>query len=222
MLRYIAVFFMLFNFQVSAADNGLKDEKDRLSYTLGVQVGKDFKQRGFDVNVDAFSKAIKDTLADSELKLTEQEMAIELKNFQQKQMDERMELGEKKKQASEDFLAKNKQDPAVVTFDSGVQYKVIKQGTGKSPLKTDTVVVHYRGTLIDGKEFDSSIKRGQPSSFPVGGVIKGWQEVLQNMKVGAKWHAFIPSDLAYGARGAGADIGPNEALIFEIELLEIK
>jgi FKBP-type peptidyl-prolyl cis-trans isomerase len=132
------------------------------------------------------------------------------------------EAGEANKKEGDTFLATNKTKPGVVTLPDGLQYKIIKEGTGPKPTATDTVTVNYRGTLIDGKEFDSSYKRGEPATFPVGGVIKGWTEALQLMPVGSKWELYIPSDLAYGARGAGADIGPNSTLIFEVELLSIK
>jgi len=205
-----------------AADVTLKTEEDRLSYTLGVQVGEDFKLRGFEVNVDAFAQAIADVLANSSLKLTAAEMDAEKQNFQKKQMKKRFEVAEKNKQIGEAFLAKNKAKAGIKTLANGIQYNVITPGSGAIPTKTDTVSAHYRGTLTNGKEFDSSYNRGQPASFPVGGVIKGWQEVLQLMKVGAKWKVYIPSEFAYGERGAGADIGPNETLIFDIELLGIK
>ena len=130
--------------------------------------------------------------------------------------------GDMNKKAGEDYLAANRKREGVVSLPSGLQYEVVTAGSGKSPAATDTVVVHYKGTLIDGKEFDSSYKRGQPATFPVNGVIKGWTEALQLMKEGAKWKLFIPADLAYGSRGAGADIGPNSALVFEVELIEVK
>ncbi|HMC32030.1 MAG TPA: FKBP-type peptidyl-prolyl cis-trans isomerase, partial [Candidatus Angelobacter sp.] len=129
---------------------------------------------------------------------------------------------ENNKKEGDAFLAANKTKPGVVTLPSGLQYKIVKAGTGPKPAATDTVVCNYRGTLIDGKEFDSSYKRGEPATFPVSGVIKGWTEALQLMPVGSKWELYIPPDLAYGARGAGADIGPNATLLFEVELLSIQ
>src|SRR5438309_9145950 len=132
------------------------------------------------------------------------------------------QAGENNKKEGEAFLAANKSKPGVVTLPSGLQYKIVKPGTGPKPAATDTVVANYRGTLINGTEFDSSYKRGEPLTIPVSGVIKGWTEALQLMPVGSKWELYIPSDLAYGARGAGADIGPNSTLIFEIELLSIQ
>ena len=139
-----------------------------------------------------------------------------------KQQEMAKKLGEKNKAEGEAFLAENKKKEGVITLPSGLQYKVIKAGTGKKPKATDTVTVHYQGTLIDGKEFDSSYRRGQPVTFPVNGVIPGWTEALQLMEEGAKWQIFIPSSLAYGDRGAGRDIGPHATLIFEIELVSIQ
>jgi FKBP-type peptidyl-prolyl cis-trans isomerase len=139
-----------------------------------------------------------------------------------KSMAERKEQGEANKKKGKEFLERNKTKEGVVTIESGLQYKILKKGTGASPKATDTVRCHYRGTTIDGKEFDSSYKRGEPATFPLNRVIKGWTEGLQLMKEGGKWQFFIPSELAYGSRGAGRDIGPNEVLIFEIELLGIE
>jgi FKBP-type peptidyl-prolyl cis-trans isomerase FklB len=130
-------------------------------------------------------------------------------------------LSEKNKKEGEEYLAENKKKEGIITTQSGLQYKVLKKGTGKIPKSTDTVTVNYRGTLIDGTEFDSSYRRGQPASFKVNGVIRGWTEALQLMKEGAKWQLYIPSNLAYGERGAGRNIGPNSTLIFEVELISI-
>jgi FKBP-type peptidyl-prolyl cis-trans isomerase FklB len=158
--------------------------------------------------------------------MTEQEVNETMMNFQKdmmaKQQARMKELGEKNKKEGEAFLAENKKKEGVITLPSGLQYKVMKEGDGKTPIVNDVVTVHYRGTLIDGKEFDSSYTRGQPASFPVKGVIPGFSEALQLMKTGSKWQLFIPSNLAYGERGAGDEIGPNAALIFDIELISIK
>jgi FKBP-type peptidyl-prolyl cis-trans isomerase len=162
---------------------------------------------------------LKDQLAGGDGLLTDEE-AQSILTKATKEARENMEANNKKE--GEAFLATNKSKEGVVTLPSGLQYKVEKQGDGPKPLPTDTVECNYRGTLIDGKEFDSSYKRGRPATFPVGGVIKGWTEVLQLMPVGSKYKVFIPSELAYGPRGAGAVIGPNETLIFDIELLSIK
>jgi FKBP-type peptidyl-prolyl cis-trans isomerase FklB len=158
--------------------------------------------------------------------MTEQEVNETLTAFQKEMAAQQAErnkiLVEKNKKEGEIFLAENKKKEGVVTLPSGLQYKVIKEGTGETPKLTDTVTVNYSGTLIEGTEFDSSYRRGQPATFPVKGVIAGWTEALQLMKVGSKWQLFIPSNLAYGERGAGRDIGPNTTLIFDVELLSIK
>jgi FKBP-type peptidyl-prolyl cis-trans isomerase FklB len=173
-----------------------------------------------------FSKGIKDVLSGGTLMMTEQEVQETLTNFQkdlaEKQATRQKELAEKNKKDGEAFLAENMKKEGVKTLPSGLQYKVIKEGTGRTPKETDTVVTHYKGSLIDGSEFDSSYKRGQPATFPVKGVIKGWTEALQLMKEGSTWQLFVPADLAYGERGAGSVIGPNATLIFEVELLSIK
>jgi FKBP-type peptidyl-prolyl cis-trans isomerase FklB len=204
----------------------LTSAKDRLSYSMGVATGTQLKRQSIDVNADMFSKGIKDVLSGGTLMMTEQEVQETLTNFQkdlaEKQATRQKELAEKNKKDGEAFLAENMKKEGVKTLPSGLQYKVIKEGTGRTPKETDTVVTHYKGSLIDGSEFDSSYKRGQPATFPVKGVIKGWTEALQLMKEGSTWQLFVPADLAYGERGAGSVIGPNATLIFEVELLSIK
>lgn len=201
----------------------LKSDKDRLSYTLGHQIGQSLKRDGFDVDPAVIAQAIGHVLGGAKPALTQQEMQAVMTASRDKRMEALKEQAGKNLKAGQEFLAANKTKKDVVTLPSGLQYKVLKAGKGDRPKATDTVTVHYRGTLIGGKEFDSSIARGQPATFPVNGVIKGWQEVLPLMSVGSKWQAFIPADLAYGTHGtAGGGIGPNEALIFEIELIEIK
>ncbi len=172
------------------------------------------------------AEGLKDALRGGKTRLTEEEaktVLTEVQNEVRKQQQEKMkEAADKNKTEGQAFLAANKDKEGVETLPSGLQYKIITEGTGPKPTASDTVVCNYRGTLIDGKEFDSSYKRGQPATFPVSGVIKGWTEALQLMPVGSKWQLFIPSDLAYGERGAGAEIGPNSTLIFEVELISIK
>jgi FKBP-type peptidyl-prolyl cis-trans isomerase FklB len=204
-----------------------KTDKEKISYAIGMSTGGGWKRMDIDVDLDAVGKGIKDSLSGGPTLLTEQESREVLNNFgkeiQAKRMEKQKVLGEKNKAAGEAFLAENKKKDGVITLPSGLQYKVIKEGAGENPKADDTVSVNYRGTLIDGTEFDSSEKRGQAASFRVGGVIKGWTEALQLMKPGAKWQLFIPSDLAYGPRGTpGGPIGPNETLIFEVELIKVK
>ena len=204
----------------------LKTEKDKLSYAMGMDLGGQLKARSVDIDTEVFAQALKTALAGGKTLMTDAEAKAVISQLQMamvaKQAAEAKAVGEKNKAEGEAFLAANKAKEGVVTLPSGLQYKVITNGTGPKPTLEQTVVCQYRGTLIDGKEFDSSYKRGQPATFPVKGVIKGWTEVLQLMPVGSKWQVFIPSDLAYGERGAGADIGPNATLIFEVELIAIK
>ncbi len=204
----------------------LKTPKDKLSYAIGMNVGKNLQRQSIDVDPAILAQGLKDTMAGGKTLLTEQEAQSVLTEMQaeaRKKQEEKMKVaGEANKKEGDAFLAANKTKEGVVTLPSGLQYKVIKQGTGPKPTPTDSVVCNYRGTLIDGKEFDSSYKRGEPATFPVNGVIKGWTEALQLMPVGSKWQLFVPADLAYGARGAGPDIGPDSTLIFEVELMSIQ
>ncbi len=227
-LRWIAVLgIMLFASSVYAGDNiELKDQKDKVSYSIGINIGNNLKRQSVEVNPDILLQGIKDVLSGGKTLMTEQEVKQTMMDFQKDMMAKHQarmkELGEKNEKEGEAFLAENKKKEGVITLPSGLQYKVIKEGEGKTPIATDMVTVHYRGTLIDGKEFDSSYTRGQPVTFPVKGVIPGFSEALQLMKVGSKWQLFIPSNLAYGERGAGEEIGPNATLIFDIELISIK
>ncbi|UCF87269.1 MAG: FKBP-type peptidyl-prolyl cis-trans isomerase [Nitrospiraceae bacterium] len=203
----------------------LKTEKDKVSYAIGMDIGKNLKRQQVELNPDIVSQGIKDSLSEGKTLLTEQEYIDTLtafkKEIQQKQIAQKKEMSEKNKKEGEEFLAENGKKEGIVTTQSGLQYKVLQEGTGEIPKSTDAVTVNYRGTLIDGTEFDSSYRRGQPASFKVNGVIRGWTEALQLMKEGAKWQLYIPSNLAYGDRGAGRNIGPNSTLIFEVELISI-
>jgi FKBP-type peptidyl-prolyl cis-trans isomerase FklB len=203
----------------------LKNQKDKLSYSIGMAMGKDFKRQSVDIDPDILAKGIKDVLSGGKVLLTDQEMnetiAALRKEMMAKQQELLKKLAEKNKFEGEAFLAENKKKEGVITLPSGLQYKVIKAGSGKKPTLTDKVTTNYKGTLIDGTEFDSSYKRGQPATFPVNGVIPGWTEALQLMETGSKWQLFIPPNLAYGERGAGRNIGPNATLIFEMELISI-
>jgi FKBP-type peptidyl-prolyl cis-trans isomerase len=204
----------------------LKTDKDKVSYAIGVNIGKSMRKDAVDVDPAIFSRGMKDALAGGKLLLTDDEMRVALTKLQSemraKQEAATQKAGEINKKAGDDFLAQNKAKEGVVALPDGLQYKILKEGTGPKPSATDSVVCNYRGTLLDGTEFDSSYKRGQPATFPVGGVIKGWTEAVQLMPVGSKWQLFIPAELAYGARGAGQEIGPNATLIFEVELLSIQ
>ena len=200
----------------------LKDLKDKVSYGVGLSVGSNFKKQGQELNPDALLAGVKDALSGKTPALTENELKDTMEAWSKQMEDKQKVAGEKNAADATKFLAENKKKDGVKTTASGLQYKAMKEGTGAQPKETDTVTVNYRGTLINGTEFDSSYKRGQPATFPVNGVIKGWTEALQLMKPGSKYQLFIPADLAYGPRAVGPDITPNSALIFEVELLEVK
>jgi FKBP-type peptidyl-prolyl cis-trans isomerase FklB len=204
----------------------LKTPVEKRSYALGMDLGRQFRRESLEMDPALFSQGFKDALAGNQSLLSDAEVRaaiVDLQNeIRAKQAQAQKELAEKNKQAGEAFLAENKKKEGVVALPSGLQYKILKAGDGKKPTAEDTVVCQYRGTLIDGKEFDSSYKRNQPATFPVGRVIKGWTEALQLMPAGSKWQLFIPPDLAYGERGAGADVPPNATLIFEVELVSIQ
>ena len=199
----------------------LKDQKDKVSYSIGMQIGFNLGRQKVDINPDILAAGIKDALANKP-QLTPDQVKDVMAQFEKDMEQKQKELGEKNKTEGAKFLEENKKKPDVKTTASGLQYKLIKDGTGAQPKATDMVTVNYRGTLIDGTEFDSSYKRGQPATFPVNGVIKGWTEALQLMKQGSKYQLFIPANLAYGERAMGPDIGPNSTLIFEVELQDIK
>jgi FKBP-type peptidyl-prolyl cis-trans isomerase FklB len=211
-----------------AEETAPKSDKDKTSYALGAFYGADWKRREIevsDLNFEELVRAMKTALAGEKAALTDQELKEALNKFQQelsaKQQEKRRVAGEKNKAEGEKFLAENKDKPGVMTLPSGLQYKVATEGAGDPPKPEDSVTVNYRGTLIDGTEFDSSAKRGQPATFRVGGVIPGWTEALTKMKPGAKWQLFIPSNLAYGERG-NASIAPNATLLFDVELVSIQ
>lgn len=199
-----------------------KTDKEKISYTLGIQLGHQFKQDNIDLDVKQFTQAISDVLKGHNPKLTDQQMQQAMLKLRQEKQQEMAALAEKNKKAGEAFLAKNRKADGVKETASGLQYKILKKGTGPKPTTDSTVTVNYKGMLIDGTVFDSSYKRGKPATFPVKGVIPGWTEALQMMHKGGKWKLFIPANLAYGPRAASPVIGPNSTLIFEVELLDVK
>jgi FKBP-type peptidyl-prolyl cis-trans isomerase FklB len=223
----VTALFILAAGSAAAQDKpSLKDQKEKISYIIGMDIGANFKRKSVDIDPDLVAKGIKDGLSGAKPLLSQQE-AREIMTAFEKEMRAKQEAslkvaGEKNKKEGEVFLAENKKKEGVKTLPSGLQYKVIKPGTGKKPAATDTVTTHYKGTLIDGTEFDSSYRRGKPATFPVNGVIPGWTEALQLMEEGAKWQLFIPPNLAYAERGAGRIIGPHATLIFEVELISIQ
>ena len=198
----------------------LKDQKDKVSYSIGLNIGANLKKQNVTINPDTFTLGVKDGM-DGKPKMTDAEVRDTLTALEGEMMEKGKAAAQKNAADGEKFLTENKKKEGVKTTASGLQYKVLKEGKGPTPKETDTVTTNYRGTLIDGQEFDSSYQRGEPAKFPVNRVIKGWSEALQLMKVGSKYQLFVPSNLAYGERGAGRDIGPNSTLIFEVELVGI-
>ncbi len=212
----------------TAAPLALKTPKDKASYAIGVNIGKGLHRDSVDVNTAILMRGLRDALSGGKTEMTDDEVKAAMVALQadlRKKAEAKMAIeGDANKKAGDTFLAANKSKEGVTTLPDGLQYKILTAGTGPKPTAADTVVCNYKGTLLDGTEFDSSYKRGQPATFPVGQVIKGWTEVLQMMPVGSKWEVFIPSDLAYGPQGPrqGGPIGPNATLVFEIELMSIQ
>jgi FKBP-type peptidyl-prolyl cis-trans isomerase FklB len=203
----------------------INSRKDKLSYAYGVELARGLKWQRMDLDLDLMVKGLRDAFSGDKLLITADDVVETLKTFQEERKQDlehaRKMISEKNKKAGEEFVAENVKKDGVVTLPSGLQYKILKQGDGKRPALDDKVACHYRGTLLDGREFDSSYQRNQPATVPVKGVIKGWSEALQLMPVGSKWQLFIPPQLAYGDRGVGG-IGPNATLIFEVELISIQ
>jgi FKBP-type peptidyl-prolyl cis-trans isomerase FklB len=199
----------------------LKDQNDKVSYSIGVNIGMNLSKAKVSVNPEILAAGIKDAIA-GKPQLTEEQRKEVMTAFEKDMQEKQKAAAEKNAAEGAKFLEENKKKEGVKTTASGLQYKVIKAGSGPQPKATDIVTVSYRGTLIDGTEFDSSYKRGEPATFPLNGVIKGWTEGVQLMKVGSKYQFFIPSNLAYGDRAVGPDITPNSTLIFEVELLRVK
>jgi FKBP-type peptidyl-prolyl cis-trans isomerase FklB len=225
MIVSLAVLIFVGFSAVVLAKNEPLTQEQKGAYALGQQLGGDLKDGGVEVDIDMLAAGIKDAYAGTSL-LDDTEIASAMENLQREMMEKQM--AQREKAAKENlregqaFLSENAQKDGVETTESGLQYEVIEKGSGKTPTPESTVTVHYRGTLIDGTEFDSSYRRGEPATFPVNGVIAGWTEALQLMSEGAKYKLYIPADLAYGERGAGQAIGPNETLIFDVELISVK
>ena len=227
MRRWILACAILFmtGSMCAAEEPALKTQKDKVSYIIGTMVARDMKSQGIDLNTDLFMKGFKDVLSGAKPAMSEQDAQAAMDAFKNemtvKKQAETKKLADENRKQEEAFLAANKKKTGVHVRESGLQYKIIKEGTGKKPTLYDQVTVNYRGTLIDGTEFDSSYKRNQPATFAVNGVIPGWAEALPLMKTGSKWQIFVPSKLAYGEAGAGGVIPPNAMLVFEVELLSI-
>lgn len=204
----------------------LSTQKAKLSYALGLNIGAGVKSQPVDIDPDILARGLKDAMTGAKPLLTDAEAKAALTQAQNELREQQQakikQEGDANKKEGDAFLAANKAKDGVVTLPDGLQYKILTAGTGPKPTATDSVTCNYRGTLVNGKEFDSSYKRGQPVTFPVNGVIKGWQEALPLMPVGSKWQLFVPADLAYGDHAMSSDLGPNSTLIFEVELLSIK
>jgi FKBP-type peptidyl-prolyl cis-trans isomerase FklB len=224
-LKSLVILPFLFGAPVMADTNAAQLDTDaqKLSYIFGIQVGQNMKAEGVELEMDAFSAGVADMFAGKQPQLKQEEAERVIGEFQQQKAKEMAEEMNKKQQVAQTFMAENAKKEGVVTTASGLQYEILKEGDGAHPTADDKVIAHYKGTLLDGTVFDSSYDRGEPATFPVKGVIQGWQEVLPMMKEGGKWHVVIPANLAYGPRGAGqgSPIGPNETLEFDIELIAI-
>jgi FKBP-type peptidyl-prolyl cis-trans isomerase len=234
-VSFIACALALFTFFGCSGSNGQiessdisdpQNDNEKISYSIGYNIGGNFHSQQIDsLNLQQIMKGIKDGMEDSEPAISDSAMGAMMRSFQQRVMSQQKQRSKQQaqsnKQKADAFLAENKKKEGVMTTESGLQYKILDEGSGPSPGSNDTVRVHYKGTLIDGTVFDSSYKRGEPTEFPVGGVIEGWTEALKMMKEGAKWKLFIPPELGYGQRDPRGAIGPNETLIFEVELIKV-
>ena len=217
--KHIAFFLAILINLTSMNAQKLKTEIDSVSYCIGVNIGENLKNQFSDIDIKDFMNGMNDVLdKKSELKISNAEAQKILQEYFTKQQEMKTKMA---KEEGANFLAENAKKEGVISLESGLQYEILKQGSGAKPTINDNVTTHYHGTLIDGTIFDSSVDRGQPATFPVSGVIKGWTEALQLMSVGSKWRLYVPYDLAYGERGAGANIGPFTTLIFEVELISI-
>ena len=222
-LKTLAILPLLFGANVMAADNAttLDTDKQKISYIFGIQVGQNMMQEGVELDIEAFKAGVADMMAGQQPQLDQATAEQVVQAYQAQKAQELAKVMNEKQAQAKAFMEENAKKDDVVTTDSGLQYEVLKEGDGATPTENDKVIANYKGTLIDGTVFDSSYDRGEPATFPVNGVIQGWQEALKMMKEGAKWRIVVPANLAYGPRGAGNLIGPNETLIFEIELIAI-
>ena len=225
-MKQIAVVVMSFAMSTAFAATALNSDVDKLSYSIGADLGKNFKKQGIDINAETMAQGIKDGMGGGALLLTDEQMKDVIGKFQKDLMAKRTvefnkKVGENKTKG-EAFLAQNKSKPGVITLPSGLQYKIVTAGTGPKPTKDETVSVEYTGKLISGEVFDSTDKAGKPATFKLTQVIPGWTEALQLMPVGSTWEIFVPANLAYGSRSVGGLIGPNETLIFNVHLISIQ
>lgn len=221
-IRIVLVCALALGFSSSVSAQELESQQDKFSYTIGYQMGLSLQRPGMEVNEDVVVQALRDALQGTDPKLSQQDMNDAIAAQRAMLEEERQSKASGNLAEGQAFLEENKQRDGVTVTESGLQYEVLSEGDGTQPTETDTVVVHYEGSTIDGNVFDSSYERDNPATLPLNGVIEGWQEGLQLMKEGAKYKLYIPADLAYGEQGAGGRIGPNEALVFEVELIEVK
>jgi FKBP-type peptidyl-prolyl cis-trans isomerase FklB len=221
LILILASFSLVLSLFGQEKSSPLKDQKDKVSYSLGLNIGFNLGRQNVPINPDALVAGIKDAIA-GKPQLTPDQIKETMTAFEKDMEQKQKAAADKNTSEGTKFLEENKKKEGVKTTASGLQYKVVKEGTGAQPKPNDTVTVNYRGTLISGTEFDSSYKRGEPATFPVNGVIKGWTEALQLMKAGSKYQLFIPPNLAYGERAVGPDISPNSTLIFDVELMDVK
>lgn len=221
-LKPLALLPLLFSAPLLATAADLDTEQEQLSYIFGIQVGQGLQSEGMDIDMDAFTSGIEDMLKGNKPQIDQATAQKVVQAYQQKKQQKMAEVAAKKLKEANNFLAKNAKEDGVNVTATGLQYKIIKAGTGQSPTADDKVVAHYTGKLLDGTVFDSSHDRGEPATFPVSGVIKGWQEALPMMKEGGHWQIVVPANLAYGSQGVGNLIGPNETLMFDIELVSVE
>ena len=221
-MRLFAGLLLAYTGTALAVGTSLETDSEKYSYAIGVNFAQSLLRQGVPVDADAVYMALQDSLSGGDLRLTADVMSDALRAEAQRAGERKRAMAGENLKRGKDFMAQNKDKEGVTTLPNGIQYEVLRKGDGEQPTAKDSVTVHYVGSLIDGQEFDSSRRRGEPASFPLGNVIKGWQEVLPLMRVGSRWLVTIPPDLAYGVNGAGAAIGPNETLVFEIELLSVE
>jgi FKBP-type peptidyl-prolyl cis-trans isomerase FklB len=221
-MRLFAGLLLAYTGTALAVGTSLETDSEKYSYAIGVNFAQSLLRQGVPIDADAVYMALQDSLSGGDLRLTADVMSDALRAEAQRAGERKRAMAGENLKRGKDFMAQNKGKEGVTTLPNGIQYEVLRKGDGEQPTAKDSVTVHYVGSLIDGQEFDSSRRRGEPASFPLGNVIKGWQEVLPLMRVGSRWLVTIPPDLAYGVNGAGAAIGPNETLVFEIELLSVE
>ncbi len=221
-MRLFAGLLLAYTGTALAVGTSLETDSEKYSYAIGVNFAQSLLRQGVPIDADAVYMALQDSLSGGDLRLTADVMSDALRAEAQRAGERKRAMAGENLKRGKDFMAQNKDKEGVTTLPNGIQYEVLRKGDGEQPTAKDSVTVHYVGSLIDGQEFDSSRRRGEPASFPLGNVIKGWQEVLPLMRVGSRWLVTIPPDLAYGVNGAGAAIGPNETLVFEIELLSVE